>query len=118
VDFQSYNCSAWDRQVELGDQWTVPASDGSIELARQGQGDISVTPSRAIPTPWFPGLEGADVLCPASGGRKQGPILTAAGAAVTVLDHSPKQLAQDLFVAARLHRHASGKATMQLLFAE
>jgi len=42
-----------------------------------------------------------DVLCLASGGGQQGPILAAAGANVTVFDNSPRQLAQDRFVAER-----------------
>jgi SAM-dependent methyltransferase len=55
-----------------------------------------------VPRDWFPiDLRGQDVLCLASGGGQQGPILAAAGANVTVLDNSPKQLAQDSLVAAR-----------------
>jgi 2-polyprenyl-3-methyl-5-hydroxy-6-metoxy-1,4-benzoquinol methylase len=46
-------------------------------------------------------LPGADVLCLASGGGQQGPLLAAAGASVTVLDASPRQLEQDRAVAAR-----------------
>jgi SAM-dependent methyltransferase len=42
-----------------------------------------------------------DVLCLASGGGQQGPIFAAAGARVTVLDNSPRQLGQDRFVAER-----------------
>jgi SAM-dependent methyltransferase len=41
------------------------------------------------------------VLCLASGGGQQGPVLAAAGADVTVLDNSPRQLAQDESVAKR-----------------
>lgn len=40
-------------------------------------------------------------MCLACGGGQQGPILAAAGAAVTVLDNSPKQLEQDEYVARR-----------------
>jgi SAM-dependent methyltransferase len=50
---------------------------------------------------WFPALKGQDVLCLASGGGQQAPILAAAGANVTVLDNSPRQLEQDRRVAAR-----------------
>jgi SAM-dependent methyltransferase len=46
-------------------------------------------------------MEDADVLCLASGGGQQAPIFAAAGANVTVLDNSPKQLAQDRLVAGR-----------------
>src|SRR5580658_7124734 len=41
------------------------------------------------------------MLCLASGGGQQGPILAAAGANVTVFDNSPAQLAQDRLVAER-----------------
>jgi SAM-dependent methyltransferase len=46
-------------------------------------------------------LVDADVLCLASGGGQQGPLLSAAGARVTVYDNSLQQLAQDEAVAAR-----------------
>jgi SAM-dependent methyltransferase len=46
-------------------------------------------------------VAGADVLCLASGGGQQGPLLAAAGARVTVFDNSPNQLAQDRLVAER-----------------
>ena len=41
------------------------------------------------------------MLCLASGGGQQGPVLAAAGANVTVFDNSPAQLKQDQFVAER-----------------
>jgi ubiquinone/menaquinone biosynthesis C-methylase UbiE len=40
-------------------------------------------------------------LCLAGGGGQQAPILSAAGAEVTLLDGSPRQLGQDAFVAER-----------------
>ena len=41
------------------------------------------------------------MLCLASGGGQQGPLLAAAGAKVTVFDNSPRQLGQDILVAER-----------------
>ena len=41
------------------------------------------------------------MLCLASGGGQQGPVLAAAGARVTVFDNAPRQLARDQEVAAR-----------------
>ena len=41
------------------------------------------------------------MLCLASGGGQQGPLLAAAGARVTVYDNSPRQLGQDRHVADR-----------------
>jgi len=99
MDIREYNRIAWDREVERGNRWTVPVSETAIAAARRGQWEILLTPSKPVPTAWFPDLEGLDVLCLASGGGQQGPILAAARANVTVLDNSPKQLARDRFVA-------------------
>ncbi|MDE0312180.1 MAG: class I SAM-dependent methyltransferase [Caldilineaceae bacterium] len=58
-----------------------------------------------MPRRWFPDFRDAEILCLASGGGQQGPVLAAAGesagAKVTVLDISPRQLAQDRQVAER-----------------
>jgi SAM-dependent methyltransferase len=100
-DVLDYNRSAWDRQVEQGNRWTVPVTATEIDAAREGVWEILLTPTLPVPRSWFPDLTGADVLCLASGGGQQGPILAAAGARVTVLDSSPNQLAQDRAVASR-----------------
>ncbi len=101
MDIRVYNRLAWDRQVERQNKWTVPVSAAVIAAARRGQWEILLTPIKSVPRSWFPDLPGRDVLCLASGGGQQGPILAAAGANVTVLDNSPKQLAQDRLVAGR-----------------
>jgi SAM-dependent methyltransferase len=100
-DILRYNRDAWDRQVELGNAWTVPVGPDVIARARRGDWQIVLTPTKPVPAEWFPDLAGIDVLCLASGGGQQGPILAAAGAKVTVFDNSPKQLAQDRLVADR-----------------
>jgi ubiquinone/menaquinone biosynthesis C-methylase UbiE len=97
---RDYNREAWDREVERGNEWTVPAAPDVIEAARQGRWEIVLTETKPVPKDWFPDLEGADVLCLASGGGQQATVL-AAGANVTVLDNSPGQLAQDRLVAER-----------------
>ena len=101
MDIRAYNRRAWDREVERGNQWTVPVSPEAIAAARQGQWEIVLTPTKPVPRAWFPALPGLDVLCLASGGGQQAPILAAADARVTVLDNSPRQLAQDRRVAER-----------------
>ena len=102
ADLFSYNRDAWDRQVQQGDRWTVPVSPEQVAAARDGTWSVILTPHKPVPRAWFPAdLQGLDVLCLASGGGQQGPILAAVGAAVTVLDASPGQLAQDRLVAAR-----------------
>src|SRR5215204_5467235 len=101
MDVRGYNQEAWDREVERGNQWTVPVGPDVIEEARRGKWTVLLTDSKPVPKAWFPEMEGADVLCLASGGGQQAPIFAAAGAKVTVLDNSPKQLAQDRLVAGR-----------------
>jgi SAM-dependent methyltransferase len=101
VNIPDYNRVAWDRQVARGNKWTVPVSEGVIAAARRGQWSVVLTPHKPVPREWFGKVEGARVLCLASGGGQQGPVLAAAGADVTVLDNSPAQLAQDRQVAER-----------------
>ncbi|HEX2741369.1 MAG TPA: class I SAM-dependent methyltransferase [Rubrobacter sp.] len=101
MDVRGYNQEAWDREVERGNQWTVPFGPDVIEAARRGEWTVLLTDSVPVPKSWFPEMGGADVLCLASGGGQQAPIFAAAGANVTVLDNSPKQLAQDRLVAGR-----------------
>ncbi len=101
MDVRAYNRNAWNKEVERENRWTVPVSSEAIAAARQGQWEIILTPTKPVPREWFPGLKGLDVLCLASGGGQQGPILAATGANVTVLDNSPRQLEQDRSVAER-----------------
>src|SRR3954471_9407372 len=100
-DILDYNRRAWDRQVERGNRWTVPVGLEEVARARRGEWRIVLTPTKAVPPGWFPPLSGLDVLCLASGGGQQGPVLAAAGADVTVFDNSPGQLAQDRIVGER-----------------
>lgn len=97
----AYNRQAWDGLVGRGNQWTVPVSDGQVDAARRGSWEVVLTPLKSVPRDWFGELAGAKLLCLAGAGGQQGPILAAAGAAVTVLDNSPAQLAQDEQVARR-----------------
>lgn len=101
MNILEHNRSAWDREVETGNPWTIPAAPEAIAAARRGEWTIVLTPSKPVPHDWLPELPGKDVLCLASGGGQQGPILAAAGARVTVLDNSPKQLERDRYVAER-----------------
>lgn len=101
MDVREINRRAWDREVEQGSQWTTPVGPEVIRAAREGQWEIILTPTKPVPRSWFPDLEGLDVLCLASGGGQQASILAATGASVTLVDNSPKQLAQDRLVAER-----------------
>ena len=95
------NQDGWDRRVAEKDVWTQPVSPDEIARARLGDWSIVLTPNKPVPRDWFGDVAGSDVLCLASGGGQQGPILSAAGARVTVFDASPRQLAQDEKVARR-----------------
>jgi SAM-dependent methyltransferase len=102
MDVRDFNRRAWDEQVGRGNVWTRPVTREQVEAARRGVWSVLLTETRPAPREWFPeDLKGVDVLCLASGGGQQGPILAAAGARVTVYDNSPRQLAQDRHVAER-----------------
>lgn len=104
-DVRSHNRSAWDKAVERGSRWTIPVSSEAVVAARRGCWEIALTPKKPVPRSWFPEFSCAKILCLAAGGGQQGPVLAAAGegagAQVTVYDISPRQLAQDRFVAER-----------------
>lgn len=101
TDIRGYNRAAWDSEVERGNVWTQPVSRETIAAARRGEWQVLLTEQEPVPREWFPELPDLDVLCLASGGGQQAPVFAAAGARVTVLDNSPRQLAQDAAVAAR-----------------
>lgn len=94
-----HNKSVWDDMPDGGENRSARSSE--VRQARRG-GDGTVLPlavNVALPSEWWGELQGKDVLCAASGGGFQGPILAAAGARVFVLDISPRQLARDRVVA-------------------
>ena len=96
------NSKIWDRRSENNDIWSVPVTSEMINRAREGVWSIVLTPTKPVPFNWFPNkLEQKKILCLASGGGQQGPILAAAGADVTVFDNSKVQLEKDEFVAQR-----------------
>jgi len=98
----AHNRAAWDREVDSGNEWTQPVGPDVIARARDGDWSVVLIGYQPTPRDWFPAdLRGAAVLCLASGGGQQGPVLAAVGADVTVFDNSPRQLARDEEVAAR-----------------
>ncbi len=100
-DIRTYNRGAWDLEVARGNPWTKPVTPEVIAQARIGNWSVLLTECEPVPRNWFGAMLDRDLLCLASGGGQQGPIFAAAGARVTVLDNSPRQLAQDRFVADR-----------------
>ena len=102
IDPVAHNRAAWDREVASDNEWTRPVAPDVIAQARAGDWSVVLIGHEPVPRDWFPAdLAGAAVLCLASGGGQQGPVLAAAGAAVTVFDNSPAQLGRDQEVAAR-----------------
>lgn len=95
-----HNSKAWDKKVEDGVSYTKAVSKDIIDRSKLGDWCITVTTEKPVPRRWFPeSLTGLKVLCLASGGGQQGPVLAAAGADVTVMDISKKQLENDEMVA-------------------
>lgn len=101
IDVIKHNSAAWDREVDQSSDWTKPVSKEIIERARRGEWSVVLTPVRPVPREWFGNIVGKDLLCLASGGGQQAPVLAAAGANVSSFDNSAKQLEQDRFVAER-----------------
>lgn len=98
----AHNRIAWDRLVDSDNEWSRPVGPEVVARARQGEWSVVLIGHEPTPRDWLPSdMAGVRVLCLASGGGQQGPVLAAAGATVTVFDNSPKQLARDDEVAAR-----------------
>jgi ubiquinone/menaquinone biosynthesis C-methylase UbiE len=98
-DIVNYNRKAWNKYVDEKIEWSIPVSHETIVEAKKGNWNIILTPIKPVPKEWMGKVKDKRILCLASGGGQQGPILAAAGAVVTVFDNSPKQLKQDELVA-------------------
>lgn len=99
MNIPEYNSRAWDRLAEDQIRWSIPVSLEEIENARRGEWGIVLTPTKIVPRDWFGEVKGKDILCLASGGGQQAPILAAAGARVVSFDNSVRQLELDALVA-------------------
>ncbi|MGG4608815.1 class I SAM-dependent methyltransferase [Providencia sp. Me31A] len=100
TNFIVANQKAWDKQAESQLSWSTPVDAQTISNAKQGQWQVHLTPT-PVPDTWLGDIKGKKILCLASGGGQQAPVLAAAGANVTVFDFSQKQLDQDRKVAER-----------------
>lgn len=98
---RQHNASVWDQEALDQKPWSQPVSSEIIASAKNGDWRIYIT-KEPLPFDWLPqDIIGKDILCLASGGGQQAPVLAAAGANVTVYDISEKQLEQDAYVAKR-----------------
>ncbi|MBY8821610.1 class I SAM-dependent methyltransferase [Sphingomonas colocasiae] len=100
IDIAAHNRAAWDRLAAQDCDWSRPVDAETIAAARRGEWAVHLTPS-ALPRDWLGDVAGRRILCLASAGGQQAPVLAAAGADVTVFDLSERQLDQDRMVAAR-----------------
>ncbi|MYC08458.1 MAG: class I SAM-dependent methyltransferase [Chloroflexi bacterium] len=101
MDILEYNRAAWDRNVDRGNVWTIPVDEDAIAAAKQGEPVVWLTDKTPVPPGWFAEIPGNDILCLASAGGQQAPLLAAAGYNVTSYDNSERMLAQDRLVAER-----------------
>ena len=101
MDVVEHNRACWNAQSKNGSRWCEPVSPEEIEAARNGNWKVILTPNKSVPHNWFGSIKEKRILCLASGGGQQAPILAAAGAKVTSFDNSDEQLAKDRFVADR-----------------
>ncbi len=101
MNIVEYNRKAWNRQSTSGSRWSQPVDAETIQAARKGDWNVILTPNKPVPRNWFGDLRGTKVLCLASGGGQQAPVLSAAGAEVVSFDNSDEQLAKDRLVAER-----------------
>lgn len=98
-----HNRLAWNRECVAGGIWSTPVDPETIARARAGAWQVILTPKLPVPRDWLGELKGKNVLCLASGGGQQAPVLAAAGANVVSFDLSEEQLARDRLVADRDH---------------
>ena len=102
MDIVEYNRQSWNRQSASGEsRWCEPVDAATINAARRGDWQLILTPNRSVPASWFGEIRGKRVLCLASGGGQQAPVIAAAGASVTSFDASDEQLEKDTLVAHR-----------------
>jgi SAM-dependent methyltransferase len=103
MDLLKHNRQAWNHEVQSGNRYTIPVTKDEIMAAFKGEYKIILTPTKPVPAEWLGDIRGKQVLCLASGGGQQGPILAAAGAEVTVFDNSDEQLKRDSQMASDYH---------------
>ena len=95
-----HNQKVWDELSNIDCEWSKPVSAEVIHNARNGKWDVRLMHD-PLPEGWLPDVKNLKILCLASAGGQQAPVLAAAGAEVTVFDISDNQLDKDRMVAER-----------------
>ena len=49
MDIREYNRTAWDKEVERGNEWTQAVSPEVIAAARQGRWEVLLTETKPVP---------------------------------------------------------------------
>jgi ubiquinone/menaquinone biosynthesis C-methylase UbiE len=93
------NAKAWDFENNHNNFWTVSVNDNQIKEAQKGILNIYLTPMKFVKPEWVNSVKGLKILALACGGGQQSIMLAAAGADVTVLDISKKQIESDIITA-------------------
>ncbi len=95
-----YDQRALGAKGEVCAERTITVTQKEIEDEKKGIINIKLTAKKPVPRAWFPGkLSNVKILCLSCGDGQQAPVLSAAGASVTVVHLSSEQLKQDGFVA-------------------
>ncbi|MGE8555392.1 MAG: class I SAM-dependent methyltransferase [Chryseobacterium jejuense] len=100
IDFLHHNESAWNKQALEQNEWSQAVSTELINEAKEGKWEVHLTP-KPLNKAWLGEIKGKKILCLASAGGQQAPVLAAVGAEVVVFDISEEQLRQDERVAER-----------------
>ena len=101
MNYQDMNAKTLDSWCKDGWIWGRAISHEEYQNALNGQWNVFLTPTKAVPHEWFGDLKGKTILGLASGGGQQIPIFSALGAACTVLDYSGEQCLREKEVAER-----------------
>ena len=101
MNYLERNRKSWNVGVMSASAWAQPVDEATIAAARAGRWEVLLTPKIPVPKAWLSDIKGKSILCLASGGGQQVPILAAAGAVVVSFDLSDEQLRKDKLVAAR-----------------
>ena len=91
-ELKRLNSLAWDGEVEKGNWWTRPASHETIQRAKEGEVEITLTPCRRVPSSWCRRI-GHRVLAHISGKLRMNFIKILPGDKVT-LELSPYDLSK------------------------